>query len=207
MQPVRILIVDDHEIVRKGLRAMLESELDFKVVGEAANGSEAVFQAQEVKPDVILMDLMMPHSDGLEAINEIKQKNPRSNIMVLTSFVDDEKTIKAIKAGALGYLLKDVSPEVLFEGIRMVQKGEPYLDPIAERKLIRGLRDPNLGYLTPREIEVLKLVAQGMTNKEIALELVISERTVGTHVSAMLSKLRLSNRVHLALYAIRKGWA
>jgi len=207
MQPVRILIVDDHEIVRKGLRAMLESELEFKVVGEAANGSEAVFQAQAVKPDVILMDLMMPHSDGWEAINEIKQKNPRSNIMVLTSFVDDEKTIKAIKAGALGYLLKDVSPEVLFEGIRMVQKGEPYLDPIAERKLIRGLRDPNLGSLTPREIEVLKLVAQGMTNKEIALELVISERTVGTHVSAMLSKLRLSNRVHLALYAIRKGWA
>ena len=206
MQPICILIVDDHKIVRKGLRAMLESEAEFEVVGEAANGSEAVSQVQALKPDVILMDLIMPHSDGLEAIIEIKQKNPQSNIMVLTSFVDDEKIIKAIKAGALGYLPKDVSPEVLFEGIRMVQRGEPYLAPIAAHKLITGLHDSTIESLTSREIEVLKLVAQGLTNKEIAKELVISERTVGTHVSAILGKLSLSNRVHLALYAIRKGW-
>lgn len=206
-QPIRILIVDDHKIVRKGLRAMLDSETGFDVIGEATNGREAISQVREMKPDVILMDLVMPQTDidGQEAIKKIKKEHTQTHVLVLTSFIDDEKIIKAIKAGALGYLPKDTSPETLFEGIRTVQRGEPFLAPVAALKLVQGLHDDQEDHLTPREMEVLKQVACGLTNQEIASELVISERTVGTHVSAMLGKLHLSNRVQLALYAIRKN--
>lgn len=205
-QPIRILITDDHKIVRKGLRAMLESEPDFDVVGEASNGDEAVSQVRALQPDVILMDLLMPHKDGLQAILEIKQEYPDARILVLTSFIDDEKIIKAVKAGALGYLPKDTSPANLFSAIQTVFEGGASLDPIVALKLMQGLHgDQEKEPLTSRESEVLQLVAQGISNREVAAKLVISERTVGTHVSSILSKLNLSNRVQLTLYALRMG--
>lgn len=206
-QTISILIVDDHRIVRKGLRAMLQNEPDFEVIGEAADGKKAISQVCVLKPDVVLMDLVMPkrHITGLEAISQIKQENPQINILVLTSYVDDEKIIKSLRAGALGYLPKDISPETLYKGIRSVHAGEPFLAPAAMRRLIKGLRIEQEETLTNREIEVLKLVAQGFSNRRIAVKLLISERTVGAHVSGILGKLNLSNRVQLALYVYQKG--
>ena len=210
--PIRVLIADDHAIVREGLRGLINSEPGMTVVGEAADGDEAVSLACALQPDVILLDLVMPHKGGLEAIVEITQKHPDAHILVLTSFAEDDKVFSAIKSGALGYLLKDSSPAELLRAVREVSRGESSLHPTIARKLIRELGQPsNLPPaeepLTAREVEVLRLVAQGLTNQEIANRLVISERTVRNHVSSILDKLHLANRTQAALYALREGLA
>lgn len=210
--PIRIFMADDHAIVRKGLRTLIESESDMEVIGEASDGVEAVLKVRSLQPDVILMDLVMPRQGGVEAIIEIKKENPDARILVLTSFAEEEKVFSAIKAGALGYLLKDTSPEQLLQAIHDVYRGESSLHPTIALKLIRELRQPsNLpptnDPLTEREVEVVKLVAQGFTNQEIADTLFISERTVGNHIGSMLSKLHLANRTQVALYALREGLA
>ena len=211
-ESIRILIADDHAIVREGLRALIDAKPDMEIVGEAADGIEAVLKTRSLQPDVILLDLVMPRKDGIEAIREIKQENPNARVLVLTSFAEDERVFPAIKAGALGYLLKDSSPQELLHAIRDVHQGQPSLPPTIALKLIRELNRPsNLPPteepLTEREVEVLRLVAQGLTNQEIAKKLVISERTVGTHVSNILEKLHLANRTQAALYALREGLA
>ncbi|RIK30887.1 MAG: DNA-binding response regulator [Chloroflexi bacterium] len=210
--PIRILIADDHAIVRKGLHTLIDSDPNMVLAGEAADGIEAVLKARALHPDVILLDLLMPRQDGLAAISQIKQENPSARILVLTSFSEDKMLFPALKAGALGYLLKDSSPEQLLQAIRDVYEGKSSLDPAVAVKLIRELnRSTNLPLsadpLSEREIEVLKLVAQGRTNHEIAETLVISERTVGNHINSILSKLHLANRTQAALYALRKGLA
>lgn len=207
---VRVLIADDHAVVRRGLRELINSEPHLEVVGEAENGEQAVRMNQELRPDVVLMDLVMPVKDGLQAIAEISTQNTGAHILVLTSFVEDDKVFGAIKAGALGYLLKDSSPEELLRAIDHVYRGEPSLHPAIARKLILELNEPpdlplSREPLTAREMDVLKLVAQGRTNQEIGERLVISERTVSNHVSNILSKLHLANRVQAALYALREG--
>jgi NarL family two-component system response regulator LiaR len=210
--PIRILIADDHAIVREGLRALIETEPGMKLVGEASDGVEAVRLARRRKPDVLLLDLLMPRQDGLAAIAEIKEQDPEARILVLTSFAEDEKVFPAIKAGALGYLLKDTTPQNLLQAIRDVYHGESSLHPAIARKLIGELHQPSSAIpageeLTDREIEVLGLVAQGLSNQEIADQLVISERTVRKHVSNILGKLHLANRTQAALYAHRTGLA
>jgi NarL family two-component system response regulator LiaR len=209
---IRILIADDHAVVREGLRALIDTEPQMELVGEAADGLEAVQKAAAVNPDVILLDLVMPRKGGLEAIREIKEGNPRARILVLTSFAEDDKVFPAIKAGAQGYLLKDSSPRELLQAIRDIHRGQPSIHPTIARKLMREIqRGSELPLaeepLTERELEVLGLVAQGFTNQEIADRLFVSERTVRTHVSNILSKLHLANRTQAALYALRKGLA
>ncbi len=209
-EPIRVLIADDHAVVREGLKALIETEPGLEVVGEAADGEEAVFKVRLLKPDVILMDLVMPRKDGIEAIKEIKQDDPEARILVLTSFAEDKRIISAIKAGALGYLLKDASPEELLRAIRDVYRGESSLHPTVAHRLIEEVRGPSssekpLESLTEREIEVLRLVAQGLSNRQIAKKLFISERTVRTHVSNILRKLHLESRTQAALYALREG--
>ncbi|NIO70105.1 MAG: response regulator [Anaerolineae bacterium] len=212
-ETIHILIADDHAIVREGLRALIDTERGMELVGEAADGVEAVLQARSLQPDVILLDLVMPRKDGIEAIGEIKQENPEARILVLTSFAEDDKVFPAIQAGALGYLLKDSSPQELLQAIREVYRGESSLHPAIARKLIGELNRPpeNLPPteepLTEREVEVLSLVARGLSNQEIAERLVVSERTVRTHVSNILGKLHLANRTQAALYAVREGLA
>lgn len=209
---VRILIADDHAIVRKGLRTVITSEPGMEVIGEAADGVEAVLKAEALQPDVILLDVMMPRQDGLEAIRQIKASNPAARILVLTSFAGDDKVFPALKLGALGYLLKDSTPEQLVQAIYDVYRGESSLHPTIALKLIREIKQPSdlsptEDPLTEREVEVLKLVARGLTNQEIAEELVISERTVGNHIGNILGKLHLANRTQAALYALREGLA
>ena len=209
---IRILIADDHAVVREGLRALIDTEPGMRLVGEAADGLEASQKSAALEPDVILLDLVMPRMGGLEAIREIKERNPRARILVLTSFAEDDKVFPAIKAGALGYLLKDASPSELLQAIRDVYRGEPSMHPTIARKLMRELRrpaelPPTEEPLTERELEVLQLVARGLSNQEIADELVVSERTVRTHVSNILGKLHLANRTQAALYALREGLA
>jgi NarL family two-component system response regulator LiaR len=207
---IRVLIADDHHVVRGGIRALLETEDDIDVIDEAADGVETVLKTRSLNPDVILMDLMMPRKTGIEAIEEIKQEDPDARILVLTSYSDDEKVFAAIKAGALGYLLKETSTKELLQAIHDVYRGESSLHPAIARKLIRELNRPsNLPPadepLTEREIEVLIFVARGYSNQDIANALCISERTVRTHVSNILSKLHLANRTQAALYAIKEG--
>jgi NarL family two-component system response regulator LiaR len=211
---IRILIADDHAIVREGLRALIATEPGLELVAEASDGVEAVQKAQALKPDVILLDMMMPRKDGLGAISDMIQENPNAKILVLTSFAEDDKVFPAIKAGALGYLLKDSSPQELLHAIRNVYLGEASLHPTIARKLMRELNhppNPNLppttDPLTEREVEVLRLVAQGLSNDDIAERLVVSERTIRTHVSHILDKLHLANRTQMALYAVREGIA
>ncbi len=209
---IRVLIADDHAVVRQGLRTLIGTEPGMTVVGEASDGAEAVEMAQVYKPDVILLDMVMPRKDGLEAIREIKRENPDVRVLVLTSFSDDDKVFPAIKSGALGYLLKNASPRTLLGAIRDVYRGEPSMSPAIANKLMRELqRKPELPPteepLTEREVDVLKLVAQGLTNQEIAEALFIGEGTVRTHVSSILSKLHLANRTQAALYALREGLA
>jgi len=211
---ISVLVVDDHLIVRKGIRALLATEQDIRVTGEATNGLEAIAQTEELQPDVILMDLVMPEMDGIEAIRHITEQDPQARIVVLTSFATDEKVFPAIKAGALGYLLKDSAPEDLVHAIRQVYRGESSLHPTIARKLLQELsrppqpqKPPTTEPLTERELAVLKLIAQGLSNQDIANQLVISEATVRTHVSNILGKLHLASRTQAALYALREGLA
>ena len=210
---IRVLIVDDHAVVREGLRALITVRSGIEVAGEAADGEEAVALAAALQPDVILLDLVMPNKGGLEAIAEIKQQDAQARILVLTSFSEDAQVFSAIKAGALGYLLKDASPQDLLQAIQDVHQGKSSLHPNIALKVIQELNRPPQDLppteepLTERELEILKLVAQGLSNQEIADALVISERTVGTHVSNILHKLHLANRTQAALYALRTGLA
>ncbi|MDX2138873.1 MAG: response regulator transcription factor [Chloroflexota bacterium] len=215
--PIRIFIADDHPIVREGLHALISTEPNMKIVGEAASGEEAVQRVRELKPDVILMDLIMGQMDGIEAIERIKLENPNARILALTSFTEDDIVFPAIKAGALGYLLKDSAPQELLQAIVNVYQGVPSLAPSIALKLFQELHHPPQTTaaaansanetLTEREVLILKHVAQGLTNQEIASLLVISERTVRNHVGSILSKLHLANRTQAALYALREGIA
>jgi NarL family two-component system response regulator LiaR len=212
LEEISILIVDDHAIVREGQRALIDTEPGMTLVGEAKNGAEAIEMARSLNPDVIFMDLFMPGVDGIEAITAIKAQNPEACILVLTSFAEDEKVYTAVKAGALGYLLKDASPDELLTAVRNVNRGEPAMNPTIANKLMRELQresvlPPTEDPLTKRELDILKLVAEGLSNQEIARKFVISERTVRTHVSNILSKLHLANRTQAALYALREGLA
>jgi NarL family two-component system response regulator LiaR len=211
-QPIRVLVADDHAIVRKGISALLVTEPDIEVVGEAANGREAVRQARDLRPDVILMDLVMPEMDGIEAIRVLAAEQSDTRILVLTSFAGDSQVFPAIKSGAQGYLLKDSSPEELIQAIRQTHRGEPSLHPTIARKLLQEIMHPPAQTpmpepLTEREVEVLRLVAMGRSNREIGDDLVISEATVRTHVSNVLGKLHVASRTQAALYALREGLA
>jgi NarL family two-component system response regulator LiaR len=209
---IRVLITDDHAIVREGLRALIETEAGMVLAGEAGDGLEAVKMARELSPDVILLDLIMPRMGGIEAIEQIRAEEDEARILVLTSFAEDDKVYAAVKAGAMGYLLKDSSPRELLQAIRDVYQGDFSMPPAIAHKLMREIqkppeRPPTEEPLTEREVEVLALIAQGLANQEIADQLVISERTVRTHVSNILGKLHLANRTQAALYAIREGLA
>ena len=211
-ETIRVLIADDHAVVREGLAAILALQSDMQLVGEATDGVQVVVLAQALQPDVILTDLVMPRQDGLAAIREIKAANPDARILVLTSFADDERVFPAIKAGALGYLLKDIPREQLLQAIRDVAQGRAFLHPVIALKLIRELEQPpdlpvTTDPLTVRELETLRLIARGLTNQEIADELFIHERTVAKYVSNVLGKLHLANRTQAALYALREGLA
>lgn len=211
-ETIRVYITDDHPIVRRGIKQLLGTEAGIQVVGEATNGREAVADMDELKPDIVLMDLVMPVMDGIEAIRQIKAGHPSIQILVLTSFATDDKVFPAIKAGALGYLIKDTGPDELVRAIRQVYNGQLTLHPSIAQKLLKELTltsdqptspDP----LTDREVEVLKLIARGLSNQEIADTLVVSIATVYTHVSKILDKLHLASRTQAALYALREGLA
>jgi two-component system, NarL family, response regulator LiaR len=209
-QPIRVFLADDHAVVREGLVALIETEDDMEVVGSAENGEEAVLRVLHFQPDVTLLDLHMPRKGGLEAIVEIREALPEARILVLTSFGDDENVFTAIKSGAMGYLLKDTPPHDLIRAIRDVYNGKSALHPDIALKVIQELNKPdNMPLtedpLTEREVDVLKQVARGLSNDEIAEVLVVSERTVRTHVSNILGKLHLANRTQAALYALREG--
>ena len=208
--PIRVLIVDDHAIVRKGTGALLSEIEGITVIGEASNGEEAIEQVSALQPDVILMDLMMPQMDGIEAVRLILSRQPQARILALTSFTSDEKILAAIKAGALGYFLKDGDPGDLVKAIRQIHRGEPALPPRIAHRVMLSLSQPSsapppVETLTERELEVLRLVAQGRSNTEIAAQLTVTEVTVRTHVSHILKKLNLSNRVQATLYALKEG--
>ena len=209
---IRVLIVDDQAIVRKGIHALLAEVKTVTVVGEAEDGAQAIALAEELSPDVILMDLVMPGVDGIEAIRRITGQQEGARVLVLTSFAGDDKVFPAIKAGALGYLLKDSEPADLLEAIQQVHRGEPSLHPIIARKVLQEMQHPpkqppTPDPLTDRELQVLRLVAKGLTNREIAERLVVTEATVRSHVSNTLSKLHLANRVQATLYALQEGLA
>ena len=209
--PIRVLIADDHAIVRMGLRALIATEPGMEVVGEATDGTDAVRKARSLRPDVIVLDLVMPRKDGIQAAAEITQENPGARILVLTSFAEEDKLVPAFKAGAVGYLLKDSAPQDLLHAIRDVAQGASTLHPQIAHQLIRALRQPAerpaAVPLTNREQEVLRLVAQGLSNDAIAERLHVGERTVRSHISHILAKLQLANRTQLALYALRTGLA
>ena len=207
---VRILIVDDHAVVRQGLITFLELQDEIEVVGEASNGKEALQKVQELEPDVVLMDLVMPVMDGLTAIKQIKQLRPSTEVIALTSFADDEKVFTAIRSGATGYLLKDVQPNDLVKAVLAADRGEVQLHPEVAKLLMHEVVAPakeadSLDELTERELEVLGLLGLGMSNKEIAYKISVSEKTVKAHVSSILNKLNLPGRTHAALYASKRG--
>lgn len=209
---IRILICDDHAVVREGLRALITTEPDMIIVGEATDGANAIAAFRELRPDVALLDMVMPRMDGVETLKVILSEFPGARILILTSFSDDDMVFPAIKAGALGYLLKDSMPEELIRAIRSVNRGEASLHPSIARRLIQELTQPTSlpptqEPLTEREMEVLRLVAKGYSNEEIGDSLVVSERTARGHVSSILSKLHLANRTQAALYALREGIA
>jgi NarL family two-component system response regulator LiaR len=208
---IRVLIVDDHAIVRQGLRTFLELQPDIEVVGEAENGLEAVEQTKQGCPDVVLLDLVMPKMDGIEATHKILESCPGSKVLILTSFGDDDKVFPAIRAGALGYLLKDIPPAELVKAVREAHGGKAQLHPDIARKLmaeVAGREEragPEPDALTEREREVLRLIARGYSNQQIARELTLSEKTVKTHVSSILSKLGVEDRTQAAIYALKRG--
>lgn len=202
---IRVLLVDDHAVVRQGLRSFLELQPDIEVVGEAAGAKAGVEQAARLAPDVVLMDLLMPDEDGVDAIRALRDVAPRVKVLVLTSYLDDTHVFAAVQAGAAGYLLKDVQPDALADGIRQVSQGLAVLHPtIAARLMNRTGRPPSLADFTQRERDVLKLLAEGLSNKEIANRLFISEKTVKTHVSNVLQKLGVADRTQAALMAVRQ---
>ncbi len=213
-QKIKVLIVDDHQVVRQGLRTFLELHDEVQVVGEAADGVMAVDMVRQLEPDVVLMDLVMPRLDGIAATRQVKERNPHTKVIALTSFTEDDKVFPAIQAGASSYLLKDVSPENLLEAICAVHRGEARLHPDIARKLMDQVAQQTAAErtaqgpvtdLTDRELEVARLVAEGCSNHEIAEQLVISDKTVKTHISNILDKLDLQDRTQLAIYAIKHG--
>ena len=211
-QKITVFHADDHAMVRGGVHGLLLTEPELELIGKASNGLEAVEKVLALQPDVILLDLHMPQKSGVEAITKIKRANPEARILVLTSFAADDDVFPAIKAGALGYLLKDSSPQDLLRAIWDVYNGRLSLDPAVALKVVQELRQPlrhplTQEPLTEREVEIIKLVAEGLTNQEIADRLVVSERTVRAHVSNILAKLHLANRTQAALYALREGIA
>jgi NarL family two-component system response regulator LiaR len=206
---IRVLIVDDHEVVREGLRNFLELQEGMEIAGEARDGDEGVALATELRPDVVLMDLVMPKVDGVEAMRALRERVPGTRVIVLTSFLDDEHLLPAMRAGAAGYLLKNVQPQELARAIRAADAGEALIDPAVAARLVEALaeREQDDGYerLTPREREVLALIGRGFSNKRIALELGVAEKTAKAHVSNLLGKLGLADRTQAALYASRVG--
>lgn len=206
--PIRILIADDHSVVRQGLRMFLELDPELEIVGEAENGAIALDKARELSPDVVLMDLLMPVMDGLAAIAAIRQELPDVEVIALTSVLEDVSVVSAVKAGAIGYLLKDTQADELCRAIKSAAAGQVQLSPKAAARLVREVRAPESPeVLTERETDVLKLLAQGKANKEIAAELSIGEKTVKTHVSNILMKLGVQSRTQAALYAAQTGLA
>lgn len=208
MDPIRVLLVDDHQLFRRGVASLLSGREDIEVVGEANNGAEAVERARELMPDVILMDIKMPRLDGIAATKQLKTEIPYVRIMMLTVSETDEDLFEAIKAGASGYLLKNVDPEYLIASVQQVQRGEVPIAPTMAAKILRELTAPaetTVQALTGRERQVLELLAGGLANKEIAFQLKISENTVKNHLRNILEKLHLQNRVQAALYAVRMG--
>lgn len=207
-EKISIVLVDDHAIVRQGLRTYLELQPDMEVLGEASNGTEGIAMVRDLLPDVVLMDLVMPNMTGVEATRAITAVAPSTRVIVLTSFSEDEQVFASIKAGAQGYLMKDVLPQELVRAIRTVYRGEAQLDPEIARKLMQEFTNPQpvapKHDITERELEVLRLIAQGKSNKEISEDLVLSEKTVKTHVSNILQKLHLSDRTQAAVYALRQ---
>jgi NarL family two-component system response regulator LiaR len=209
MDGISVLIVDDHPVVRQGLRAFLKLQETIDLVGEAADGVEGMAKVRELSPDVVLMDLVMPGLDGVGAIREIRKISPKTRVLVLTSFADDERVFSSIEAGALGYLMKDASPQDVIQAIQDVSEGKPVLHPEIAKKLMHEVasarEETPVERLTPREREVLALIVKGYSNQEIARELGISEKTVKTHISTILSKLHLADRTQAAVYALREG--
>jgi two-component system, NarL family, response regulator LiaR len=208
-EKISVLIADDHGIVRQGLRDYIALQEDMEVVADASNGELAVIKVRELAPHIVLMDLVMPGTDGIEATRQIRAISPMTRVIILTSFAEEEQVFEAIKAGASGYLMKDIKPEELAKAIRGVQAGEPMLHPEIARLMMREMRRDNNeqrlhDQLTEREMEVLRCIARGLSNKEIANELVISEKTVKTHVSNLLQKLHLADRTQAAIYAMQK---
>jgi NarL family two-component system response regulator LiaR len=209
--PITVLIVDDHEVVRQGVRAFLDAQAELSVVGEAGSGSEAVKLAEEIIPDVVLMDLIMPGMDGVEASRRIKNLSPRTQIVILTSYHDDEHIFPALQAGAISYVLKDVKMDELADAVKRAAEGEATLHPRVAARIIQELHGTAseeinpFTELTDREMETLRLIAKGLSNSDIATEMVISEHTVKGHVSNILSKLHLADRTQAAVYAWRKG--
>lgn len=213
MKKIRILVVEDQNIVREGMVAILSLQTDMEVVGEAENGIQAVQIARKVKPDVILLDMVMPLQDGLTTIPQLKEISSNFRILVLSSFAQNSQVYQAIKTGALGYLLKDTPRVQLLQSIREVAVGQASLQPSIAMKVIGDFAKPNLDeslsneHLTQREMETLKLIARGLTNQEIAMTMVVNERTIAKYVSSILNKLHLANRTQAALYALREGLA
>jgi NarL family two-component system response regulator LiaR len=207
--PIRVLIADDHAVLREGLRSFLELQDGIEIVGDAADGAEAVTLAEQLRPAVVLMDLVMPKLDGVEAMRELRERVPDTRVIILTSYIDDERLLPAIRAGAAGYLLKNAEPQELARAIRAADAGEALIDPTVAARLVERLADERSGdsyeNLTTREREVLDLIARGFSNKRIALELGIAEKTVKTHVGNLLGKLGVADRTQAAVYATRHG--
>ena len=214
MRSIKVLLAEDHVITRQGMRRLLEDEDDLTIAGEASDGEEAVHMATERQPDVIIMDIAMPKLNGIEATRQIKLLRPTTAVLILSAYDDDEYVFGLLEAGAAGYLLKTASGDELIHAIRAVQKGEPVLDPIIARKVINRFRFPNKvpgrrrlpGHLSGREMDVIKLAAKGMTNKDIAAELCLSNRTVEGHLRTIFDKLGVGSRTEAVLCALREGW-
>jgi len=206
---VRVLLVDDHPVVRQGLRALLSTQDGIEVVGEAEDGEAAVAAAERLSPDVVLMDVVMPGMDGVEALRRIGERRPQTRVVMLTSYADERRAMEAVDAGASGFLLKDASPRDVAAAIRAAHRGEAVLHPSVAAKLLAERRRPPAAHtdLTARELEVLRLIARGLQNKQIAAQLHVSEKTVKTHVSAILRKLDVTDRTQAAMYAVRERLA